>query len=463
MAGSTSRRPARCSATTDGLPERAKVNRNTIWAGIALAVTAFWCWPAGQAFAQGRAARVIEADRIIAVVNNEVVTLHELRSRVMTVERQLRQQGTQLPPRDVLERHILERIIVDRVQLQFARETGLRIDDAQLDQTLARIAEGSRMGMAQFRASIERDGISWMKFREDIRDEIVISRLREREVDSKIVVSEGEIDNFLESSGAMGSEEFNLAHILLRVPEQAKPEQLSRLQARAEEIIAQLRRGADFAQLAASYSDAPDGLSGGMMGWRPLERLPALFAEAVPKLKPGEVSEVLRSPAGYHILKLIDRRGGAIKAQPVEQTRARHILVKTSELVSEAEAKRRLVALKERITHGADFAELARLHSNDLSAAKGGDLGWLNPGATVPEFEQAMNRLKPGEVGEPVQSPFGWHLIQVLERRMDVSQEQVRQRARQALRERKADEAYQDWLRQMRDQAYVEYRLEDNR
>ncbi|MCK6384953.1 MAG: peptidylprolyl isomerase [Rhodocyclaceae bacterium] len=414
--------------------------------------------------AQGRPpARVIEADRIIAVVNDEVVTAHELRSRVATVERQLRQQGTQMPPRDVLEKHVLERLIVDRAQLQFAKETGLQVDDAQLDQTLARIAEGNRMGLAQFRASLERDGIPWMKFREDIRDEMVIGRLREREVDSKIVVTEGEIDNFLQTAGAMGSEEFNLAHILLRVPEQAKPEQLARLQARAEEIIAQLRRGADFGQLAASHSDAPDGLSGGLMGWRSVERLPTLFAEAVTKLKPGEISDVLRSPAGYHILKLLDRRGGAIKAQPVEQTRARHILIKTSELVSETEARRRLADLKDRLAHGGDFAELARLHSNDLSASKGGDLGWLNPGDTVPDFEQAMNRLKPGEVGEPVKSPFGWHLIQVLERRIDVSQERVRQRARAALRERKADEAYQDWLRQMRDRAYVEYRQEDNR
>lgn len=440
----------------------AGVSRKSVCAGVVLVAMAA-SLPGGWVFAQGRAARVIEADRIIAVVNDEVVTLHELNSRVAFTERQLRQQGTQMPPRDVLEKHILERLIVDRVQLQFAKETGLRIDDAQLDQTLVRIAEGNRIGVAAFRANLERDGISWAKFREDIRDEIVISRLREREVDSKIVVTEGEIDNFLESAGAMGNEEFNLAHILLRVPEQAKPEQLARLQARAEEIIGQLKRGADFAQLAAGNSDAPDGLSGGLMGWRPLERLPTLFAEVVPKLKPGEVSEVLRSPAGFHILKLLDRRGGAIKAQPVEQTRARHILIKTSELVSEAEAKRRLVVLKERITHGTDFAELARLHSNDLSAAKGGDLGWLNQGDTVPEFEKAMNSLKPGEVGEPVQSPFGWHLIQVLERRMDVSQERVRQSARMALRERKADEAYQDWLRQMRDRAYVEYRLEDNR
>lgn len=439
------------------------VTRNSICAGSLLAVTLFWLLPEAPALAQGRAAPAIEADRIIAVVNDEVITSHELRARVANVERQLRQQGTQVPPRDVLEKHILERLIVDRVQIQFARETGLVVDDAQLDQTLVRIAEGNRMGLAQFRASLEGDGLSWAKFREDIRAEITIGRLREREVESKIVVSEGEIDNYLATAGAIGSEEFSLAHILLRVPEQARPEQLARLQARAEDLVAQIRRGADFGQLAASYSDAPDGLSGGAMGWRPLNRLPTLFAEVVPKLKPGEVSEVLRSPAGYHILKLLDRRGGAIKAQPVEQTRARHILLKTSELVSETQARRRLVALKERIAHGADFAELARLHSNDLSAAKGGDLGWLSPGDTVPEFEQAMNRLKPGEVGEPVQSPFGWHLIQVVERRMDISQERVRQTARQALRERKADEAYQDWLRQMRDRAYVEYRLEENR
>ncbi len=423
----------------------------------------FSCLSGAQALAQERPARVIEADRIIAVVNDEVITLNELRARISTVERQLRQQGTQMPPQDVLEKHVLERLIVDRVQIQFAKETGLRIDDAQLDQALARIADGNRMDLGQFRASLQQDGVPWSKFREDIRDEMIIGRIREREVDSKIVVSEGEIDNFLESAAVAGSEEYNLGHILLRAPEQAKPEQLVRLRARADEIIAQLRRGADFAQLAANYSDAPDGLSGGMLGWRPLERLPTLYAETVTKLKPGEVSEVLRSPAGYHILKLLDRRGGAIKAQPVEQTQARHILIKTSELVSEAEAKRRLVSLKERITHGADFAELARLHSNDLSAAKGGDLGWLSPGDTVPEFERAMNSLKQGEVGEPVRSPFGWHLIQVVARRMDASKDRVRQAARKALHERKADEGYQDWLRQMRDRAYVEYRLEDNR
>jgi peptidyl-prolyl cis-trans isomerase SurA len=415
------------------------------------------------AWGQAGPGQPVEADRIVAVVNEEVITLHELRSRLVAVERQLRQQGTQMPPRDVLEKHLLERMIVDRVQWQIAKETGLRVDDAQLDLALARIAKSNRLSLAEFRIALERDGVGWAKFREDIRGEMTIAHLKEREVDNRMVVSDGEIDNFLAGAQSAGSEEFDLAHILLRLPEQAKPEQLAGVRARAEDVVAQIRRGVDFAQLAASYSDAPDGLSGGAMGWRSLDRLPALFAEVVPKLKAGEVSEVLRSPAGYHIVRLIDRRGGAIAASPVQQTRVRHILIKTSELVSETEAKRRLAALKERIDNGADFAELARLHSNDLSAAKGGDLGWLAPGDTVPEFERPMEALKPGQVSGPVQSPFGWHMIQVLERRVDVSQERVRQTARQTLRERKSEEAYQDWLRQMRDRAYVEYRLEDSR
>ncbi|MFZ5510628.1 MAG: peptidylprolyl isomerase [Pseudomonadota bacterium] len=401
-------------------------------------------------------------DRIVAVVNNEVITLKELQERMALAERQLRQQNVQLPPRDVLERQVLERMIVDQVQLQFAKETALRIDDAQLERALANIAQSNRMSLAEFRAALERDGIPWSKFREDIRQEMTIARLREREVDSRVTVSDGEVDNFLASAESKGgNEEFNLSHILLRTPEQASPEQLARVRARAEEIVTQLRQGRDFAQLAAAHSDAPDALGGGNLGWRSPDRLPTLFAEAATKMQPGEVGPILRSPAGFHILKLNQRRGGALSSQPVQQTHARHILIKTSELVSEAEARRRLVALKERLDNGADFAELARLHSNDLSAAKGGDLGWLSPGDTVPDFERAMNELKPGQVSEPVRSPFGWHLIQVLERRMDVSPERQRQVARQILRERKAEEAYQDWLRQMRDRAYVEYRLEE--
>ena len=419
------------------------------------------------ALAQTRRNQPIEVDRIVAVVNDEAITSFELRTRLATVERQLRGQNVQLPPRDVLEKQLLERMITDRVQLQFARETGLRISDIELDASIRRIAEGNRLSLQDFRATLEKDGIAWTKFREEIREEIILSRLRDREVESRIVISDGEIDNYLanpDQGGEVGNIEVQTAHIVVRVPEQASPDQLMRIGARAQAALDQIRRGESFAKVAASYSDAPDGLTGGTMGARPLDRLPALYADAVKKLKPGETSDILRSPAGFHIVKLIDQKGGG-GAKPVvalKQTRARHILIKVNELVSETEARRKLVALKERLDNGGDFAELARLHSNDLSAAKGGDLGWLYQGDTVPDFEKAMDRLKINETSEPVQSPFGFHLIQVLERRTeDATAERQRLTARQVLRERKSDEAYQDWVRQMRDRAYVEYRAED--
>ena len=423
--------------------------------------------------AQTRRPEPVEVDRIIAVVNDEAITAFELRARLAKVENQLRGQNVQLPPRDVLERQLLERMITDRVQLQFAKETGLRISDIELDAAMRRIAEGNRLSLQEFRAALEKDGIPWAKFREEIREEIVLSRLRDREVESRTVVSDGEIDNYLanpDQGDNVGNIEVQTAHIVLRVPEQASPDQLMRIGARAQAALDQLRRGENFAKVAATYSDAPDGLSGGAMGTRPLDRLPALYADAIKKLKPGEVSDILRSPAGFHIVKLIDRQSDAgtrsaasLKlAQALKQTHARHILIKVNELVSEAEAKRKLVALKERIDNGADFAELARLNSNDLSAAKGGDLGWLYQGDTVPDFEKAMDALKINQTSEPVQSPFGFHLIQVLERRTeDATAERQRLAARQVLRERKSDEAYQDWVRQMRDRAYVEYRVED--
>ncbi len=358
----------------------------------------------------------IELDRVVAVVNSDAITLFELNGRIRMIEAQLKRQGTAAPPEDVLRKQILERIITDKVQLQLARETGLRVDDVELDQAITRIAENSRMSLAEFRKALTSDGTSWKAFREDIRDEMIIARLREREVENRIVISEGEIDNYLANPGAAGAaaDEVRLSHILLRVPENADPVQLQQLRQRAEAALAQVKSGGDFAQVAAAFSQAPDALNGGDIGWRSPDRLPALFAETAAKLKIGEVSGVLKSPAGFHILKLTERRGGTAAAQKVQQTHARHILIKTSELVSEAEAVRKLEDLKDRLNHGADFAELARLYSNDLSAARGGDLGWIYPGDTVPQFERAMNTLKPNEVSSPVQSPFGWHLIQVL-------------------------------------------------
>ena len=410
------------------------------------------------------AVKAVTADRVVAVVNNEAITAVELRARINMVEKQLRSQGTPLPARSVLESQVLERMIMDRVQVQFAKDTSTRVDDAQLDAALRRIAESNRMSAAEFRTALERDGIAWAKFREEVRDEILLARLREREVDNKIAISEGEIDNYLANPEKTGnSDDVQLAHILLRLPEQASPEQLLRIRARAEQALLQVRRGDDFAQVAASFSDAQDALQGGLLSPRPLDRLPGLYADAAQKLKPGESSDILRSAAGFHIVKLIDRRGGTV-AQPVRQTRARHILIRVNELMSEAEARQKLLGLAERIKHGGDFAELARLNSNDLSASKGGDLGWLYAGDTVPDFERAMDALAINEVSAPVQTQFGLHLIQVLERRVeDASPERKRQAARLALRERKLDEAYQDWLRQMRDRAYVELKLDDGK
>ena len=403
-----------------------------------------------------------EADHIVAVVGDEVITAYDLSTRLESALKQLQKQGTPLPPQDVLERQMLERLIMDRVQLQFAKESGLRVDDLQLDQAIGRIAAGNKLTPQQFRAAIEKDGVDYAKFREEIRAEIVTTRLREREVDSKLVISEGEIDNQLANQAASGgSEEYQLAHILLRAPESASPEQLQKLRLRGEQALKRARAGENFAELAAGFSDAPDALQGGNLGWRPLNRMPALYAEAASKLGDGQVSELLRSSAGFHVVKLLGKRGGSAPAS-IQQTRARHILIKVSEIVSEADARHKMEAVRERIVNGLDFAEQARLYSQDGSAPKGGDLGWLNPGDTVPEFERAMNLLKDNELSPVVQTPFGMHLVQVLERReRDVTAERQRGVARQAIRERKLDEAYQDWLRQLRDRTYVENRLQE--
>lgn len=431
---------------------------------IVRALAALFCaalaWPFPAVAQKPPPVKVL--DRIVAVVNDEVITRNELEERVKLAFRQLRQQGTPAPARETLERQLLERMVTDRVQLQFAKETGLRVDDVELDRAIARIAQENKMTPQQLHQVLEKDGIPFAKFREDIRNEIVITRLREREVDTKIVVTDGEIDNLLSlQHQSDANEEYNVSHILVVVPENASPEQIAARRGRADEAYAQLKAGADFRQVAVAFSEAPDALQGGAMGWRQSSRLPTLFTEALRALKPGELSAILRSANGFHILKLNDKRSGGAPVI-VQQTHARHILMKTNELVSESEARSRLLALKERLENKADFAALARAHSEDASATRGGDLGWLSPGDTVPEFERAMNALKPGEISGPVQTPFGWHLIQVIERRNeDLSRERQRLAARQTLRARKSDEAYQEWVRQLRDRAYIELRTEE--
>lgn len=406
------------------------------------------------------APKVVPIDNIEVIVNDDVITHLELAKRVASVTKMLQQQKTALPEAGVLKRQVLERMISEMLQAQFAKDSGLRIDDAQLDKTILRIAQQNKFpSVAAFRAKLEQEGTDFKEFREEIRNEIISVRLREREVDSKLVISENDVDNYLinQEHQEGNGDELQLAHILVVVPEQASADKIQTYRDRAEQALAKLRAGETFAQVAAGYSDAQDALKGGELGWRTADRLPPLFAEALQKMKPGEVSGVLRSPSGFHIIKLLDRRS---KDTPVviTQTHARHILIKTSELVSESEAKARLQEIKQRIDKGADFAEEARLHSEDGSAPQGGDLGWLSPGETVPEFEKAMDALKVGQVSGLVQTGFGWHLIQVLERRnTDVTVEQKRQRARAAIRTVKSDEAFQDWLRQLRDRAFIEY------
>lgn len=416
------------------------------------------------AAAQSQAdAQATPVDRIVAVVNDDAITQLQLNDRLDMVIKQLQQKGIPLPPRKVLERQLLERMINDQVQLQFAKQTGIRVDDTQLDQTLERIARQNGMSLPEFRATLKKQGIDFAQFRDEIRNEIILGKLRERDVDNRVVVTDGEVDNYLKTQAALGGKQnqYELAHILVLVPENASPEQIRAKQARAQEALDKIKAGADFGQIAAAYSDASDALQGGALGWKSAGQLPTLFVDALKKMKPGEVSPLLRSPNGFHIIELVGERGAA-KPTVVTQTHVRHILIKTNELVSEADAKRRLMEIKQRLEHGADFAALARQYSDDASAANGGDLGWVSPGDTVPAFEHAMDALKPGEISDPVHTPFGWHLIQVLGRRTrDITTERERAMARQAIRERKSDEAYQDFVRQLRDQAYVENRLDD--
>jgi len=409
------------------------------------------------------AADVTKMDRIVAIVDQTVITEQELESRIVSLSAQLKKQGTELPEASILRKQILERLISDALQLQYAAQTGIKVDDTQLDKTLERIAEQNKMTIREFYDALNQDGISVRKFRSDIRNEITISRLREREVESRVNVSESEIDNYLttQASTNQNQDEYEISHILIRVPEDAATEDVQKAKTKVDEIFAALAAGTSFSKVSASFSDAPNALEGGNIGWKQGAQMPALFLDALKAMQKGEVSTALRSPNGFHILKLTDKHGGS-SPLIIEQTHARHILIKLSEVMSEKDAKTKIDGIKERLDNGEKFEVLARQFSEDGTASNGGDLGWVNPGDTVPQFEKAMNSLKPNDISEPVLSPFGWHVIQVLERKkQDMSKEAARLKARQEIRARKADEAYQDWIRELRDRAFVELRLED--
>jgi len=410
-----------------------------------------------------QAEEVVKLDRIVAIVDQTVVTEQELESRITTVTAQFKKQGTELPPEDILRKQILERLITDTLQIQYAAQTGLKVDDNQLDKTIERIAEQNQMTLTEFSEALAKDGVSMRKFRSDIRNEITIARLREREVDGRVNVSESEIDNFLTSQAANNEnqDEFEISHILIRTPEEGATEDVQKAKAKVDSAVNELNTGKSFAKVSASFSDAPNALEGGNLGWKSGAQMPALFLDALKTMQIGDISPPLRSPNGFHVLKLTNKRGGN-SPLVIQQTHSRHILIKLSEIMSEKEGKQKMDNIKERLDNGEKFEVLARQYSEDSTASNGGDLGWVNPGDTVPQFEKAMNELKDNQISQPIRTQFGWHIIQVIERRsQDMSKEAARLKARQEIRAKKADEAYQDWIRELRDRAFVELRLED--
>ncbi|WP_297527728.1 peptidylprolyl isomerase [Thiohalobacter sp.] len=404
-----------------------------------------------------------ELNRIVAVVNDDVILVSELEDRLRLVKKQLAARKAELPDDDTLRRQVLDRLILERLQLQLADQNNIRVDDETLNASLRNIARENGMTLTEFRKVLERDGQNWARFREDLRNQIRINRLRQQMVGNRINVTDQEIDNLLASQSAWGDQgrQYRLGHILIATPEGASPEQIAETRREAEKVLAELRAGADFARTAIAYSDDRNALEGGDLGWRKAAQLPSLFADVVRKLKPGEVSDLIRSPSGFHIIKLIDIRGDERKV--VTQTRVRHILLRPDALQSRDEVLTRLQQLRERIIGGEDFATLARANSQDkLSASRGGDLDWVNPGELVPRFEDAMNRLQPGEISQPVETRFGWHLIQVLDRRTHDNTEDFRRaQARDFIHRRKMDEELELWLRRLRDEAYVEIRLDE--
>jgi peptidyl-prolyl cis-trans isomerase SurA len=405
-------------------------------------------------------ASAIELDRIVAIVDSNVITASELNDQIATIRLQLSQQNMQMPSRQTLQKQVLERAILEQIQLQLAETNGIRIDDESLNQTISSIASQNNMTLSQFRDTLQEDGYDFTNFRENTRKEIILRRLRQQYVDSRIIITDQEVDTYLATLRRQdsGSDEYHIGHILIALPDAATTEQIQQAQEKANSILSLLKEGGDFSQVAVSSSDGQQALSGGDLGWRKAGELPTLFGELVPRMKPGEISSLIRSPSGFHIIKLIDHRTG--EKHMVTQTRARHILVRTSALTTDQKAEDMLNDVRRRLAAGEDFATLAQSISEDkATASRGGDLGWVEPGEMIPDFEMAMNRLLPGSISDPIKTRFGWHLIEVLERREhDDTEEFTRENARDVIYRRKIEEGAEEWLRRLRDEAYVEYR-----
>lgn len=441
--------------------------RQAVLAGLACLGALVHAQAPSQAAAPGAASAQPAsrtADYIVAVVNSEPVTNHEVLSRASRMAQQMAQQGVRAPSDTVLLREALELLINERAQLQLARENGIRIDDAALEQAEETVARQNQTDRAGLRRVLESQGYSPTQYREELRNELIMLRLRDREVDARVRVSDLEIDQFIAEQQATqdpAAIELNLAQVLVMVPEGAPAAEVAQRRARAQEVLSRAQRGESFETLAREWSDAPQARqTGGIMGLRPADRYPQLFVDAVRNLQAGGVSAIVQSDAGFHVLKVLERRVAGIGADKVVQQRARHILLRPSAQMDEASARRILSDLRQRIVSGtAEFAQLAREYSQDGSAQGGGDLGWVNPGVFVPEFERVLSDLAPGELSQPVVSRFGMHLIQLIDRReATLSQREQRDMARGAVRQKKLDEAYRDWVQEVRGRAYVNLR-----
>ena len=403
-----------------------------------------------------------ELDRIIAVVDEDVVMKSEFDSQIRRVRAQLRQQGTAPPPTSLLERQIMERLILQKIQLQRAADSGIEVPNERLEAAIQEIASKNQLNISQFKKILQSDGYQFNEFREQIRDEIMIASLRRQEVDRRVQVSEKEIDYYISNEFSQGSSEleFRISHILISIPANATNDEQRETRERAETTLSRLRNGANFGDLAIVTSDGQNALEKGDLGWRRAEEIPSLFSAVVRDMKLGDISELITSPSGYHIIRLSERRSG--EEILVEQTQVRHILIIPNELVSEEDAINRCKQLKIRLDGGEDFMNLARTNSDDRgSAIEGGDLGWVSKGQMVPEFEEVMLYTEIGEISHPFRSEFGWHILQVLDRRSyDGTVDVKRAKARSVISQRKKDEHHQSWLRRLRDEAYVELRID---
>jgi len=399
-------------------------------------------------------------DRVVAVVGEEALMESELQDRMQMVRSQIKDRGLNVPPDEVLREQVMERLVIDTIQLQLAEKNGLRIDEQTLSGTIDRIARQNNMTRNQFRQAIENDGMTFAAFREQIRQEMLISQVRQRQVGQRIQVSQQEIDNYLSSPEALEEEgrEFRVAHILIPVPDSPSPEEVASAQEKAKELLNEIRKEKNFQEVAVSASAGDQAFSGGDLGWRTALALPSLFADRVVTLKEGETAGPIRSPSGFHLIQLLETRGGS--KHLVEQTRARHLLLTPNALRDEEATQALILQMRQRIQEGESLATLASEYSDDrASRQSGGDLGWVSPGQMVPAFEKAMQELEPGEVSQPVQSRFGWHLIEVEERRQaDVTDTTRRQQVQQLLSERRFEEEVQNWLREIRDSTWVEIR-----